>query len=308
MTRLFSPLCWVGPPLSVWTTGQHNVHLQLTQGPYIPATAGDAARIPPAIAAYAIAAYTRPGGTVVDPDCGAGTVLVEALRAGRHAIGITGHHPWRLIARANVTAAKRDGAGSEGTVLDTPPDAGAMRRAGLAGRSDLLLTTWRPPPRSHAHRANELEGGTGTNAEEGAATDRLHALLARCQPLLRPGSHVIVVAPRHRTSRGALLDLPEHVVRAGRTVGLLPVERCVALLGELRGSRLVARASMARRRAVARHERILGKPVMLPAHQDVLIFQTPRQAAAAELSAPPPGPSPLHPPDRVLVSWRRAAA
>ncbi|WP_413116192.1 DNA methyltransferase [Streptomyces sp. CY1] len=307
MADQFPPLCWVGPRLSVWSTGQDDASLQLTRGPYSPATTQDSARMPPAVAAYAVAAYTRPGDTVLDPDCGAGTVLVEALRAGRHAIGITRHHRWRAIARANVTAAKRDGAVPDGMVLESPPDAAAMRHAGLAGHSDLLLTTWRPPLRSRAHRADELDGGTGTPAGESASTDRLRRQLARCRPLLRPGAHVIVVAPRRR-SRDALLDLPGHVLRAGWAVGLLPVERCVALLGELRGSRLVACASAAQRRSVARQERALGQPVMLPAHQDVLIFQTPRRAAAAALAAPPSGPSPLHRSERVDASQGRAAA
>ncbi|WP_275560579.1 DNA methyltransferase [Streptomyces sp. 5-6(2022)] len=306
MAHQFPPLRWVGPPLSVWATGHHDASLQFARGPYTPATIQDTARMPPAIAAYAIAMYTRPGDTVLDPDCGAGTVLVEALCAGRHAIGITRHHRWRAIARANVTAAKRDGAVPEGMVLKSPPDAAATCHAVLADHSDLLLTTWRPPPRSRAHRADELDGGTGTDAEESAAIG-IHILLARCQPLLRPGGHVIVVVPRNR-SRDALLDLPGHVARAGWAVGLLLVERCVALLGELRGSRLVVRASVAQRRSVARYERALGQPVMLPAHQDVLIFQTPRQATAAALSAPPPGPSPLHRRERVDVSQGRAAA
>ncbi|GAA2304025.1 hypothetical protein SVIO_083460 [Streptomyces violaceusniger] len=69
-------------------------------------------------------------------------------------------------------------------VLESPPDAAATRRAGLAGHSDLLLNTWRPPPRSRAHQADELAEGTGTDAEEGAAIG-VPALLARCRPLPR---------------------------------------------------------------------------------------------------------------------------
>ncbi|SEB59757.1 DNA methyltransferase [Streptomyces melanosporofaciens] len=287
MADQFPPLCWVGPPLSVWATGQHDASLQLARGPYVRATVQDTARMPPAIAGYAIATYTRPGDTVLDPECGTGTVLVEALRAGRHALGITRHHRWRAIARANITATKRDGAVPDGMVLESPSDATATRRAGLASHSDLLLTTWRPPLRSCVHSADEF--GTGTAAKEAAATDRLHALLASCQALIRPGGHVIVVVPRYR-SGDVLLDLPGHVVRAGWAGGLLPVERCVALLGELRGSHLVARASVAQRRSVARHGRAHGKPIMLTAHQDVLIFQTPRRTAAGAFSVPPPGP------------------
>jgi DNA modification methylase len=58
----------------------------------------------PAVARQAIAAYSQPGDLVVDPMCGIGTTLVEAIRLGRDAIGtatvITGdarHLPNLLI-------------------------------------------------------------------------------------------------------------------------------------------------------------------------------------------------------------------
>ncbi|HEX3903908.1 MAG TPA: class I SAM-dependent methyltransferase [Polyangia bacterium] len=47
-----------------------------------------AGRMHPSIARGAIEAFSKPGETVVDPFCGSGTVLVEAMAAGRAAIGI----------------------------------------------------------------------------------------------------------------------------------------------------------------------------------------------------------------------------
>jgi SAM-dependent methyltransferase len=47
-----------------------------------------AGRLHPSIARGGIGRFTPPGATVLDPFCGSGTVLVEALVAGRKAIGI----------------------------------------------------------------------------------------------------------------------------------------------------------------------------------------------------------------------------
>jgi hypothetical protein len=84
----------------------------------------------------------QPRDTVCDPDCGAGTVVAEAVRARRHAIGITGDpHVWEAP-RAALTAAKARGAPGDGMILDELPD----RRSwtGL-GPIDLVLTAIGPP-------------------------------------------------------------------------------------------------------------------------------------------------------------------
>jgi SAM-dependent methyltransferase len=47
-----------------------------------------AGRMHPSIARGAIAALSRPGDLVVDPFCGSGTVLVEAMGLGRRALGV----------------------------------------------------------------------------------------------------------------------------------------------------------------------------------------------------------------------------
>ncbi|MFF1679456.1 DNA methyltransferase [Streptomyces sp. NPDC058256] len=278
-------------PLSVWATGQPDDPAWLTQGRYLPETAEDLGRMPPPVAAYAIAAYTHPGDTVLDPSCGAGTVLVEALRAGRHAIGITAQSQWWPVARANVTAAKRDGAASDGMVLGGPRDLTTARLSGVAGRVDLALTALRPAdlvPLESA--ATQLDCSSPEPRREGRST-RLCAILAQCRELLRPGGHVVVQAGSWR-QHGYLRDSAGLILAFGRAAGLIPVERCIALLAELRGDHLAVHASLAQRRAAARHERAIGHPITLSAHQDVLVFRRPGEAAQAAVLPRPDMPSP----------------
>lgn len=272
-----------GPVMaSVWQTGTDGLTVQLNEGGYHEATGTDSALMAPAIARYAVAALTRPGDVVLDPDCGAGTTIVEALRGGRHAIGLTGQRRWWRLARANVTATKARGVFVDGMVLildRRPGTAVAAATAGLTGRIDLLLTTLRPGP------AGDLD----------SALDRLHGLLAQYRPLLRPGGHVVITsAPKRHPVRHDLLDVPSRITAVATAAGLAPVARCVALTATVRRGRTYTRASLAQRRAAARAERALGHPVALPAHHTALVLRADPDAAdpalnqsLPELPAPP---------------------
>ncbi|MFF5992283.1 MULTISPECIES: DNA methyltransferase [Prauserella] len=273
-----------GPVVSsLWPTGTDSLTAQLTEGGYHDATGADPALMAPAIARYAIAALTRPGDVVLDPDCGAGTTIVEALRAGRHAIGLTGQRRWWRLARANVTATKARGVFVDGMVLildRRPGTAVAAATAGLTGRIDLLLTTLRPGP------AGDLDG----------ALERLHGLLAQYRPPLRPGGHVVITsAPQRHPVRHDLLDVPSRIAAVATAAGLAPVARCVALTATVRRGRTYTRASLAQRRAAARAERALGHPVALPAHHTALVLRADPDAADPALNQPLPA---LHAPPR----------
>jgi len=74
-------------------------------------------RLLPAIAATAIARYTKPGDLVADPMCGIGTTLVEALHLDRHGIGVEYDNRWAAIAAANITHACRQGATGTAEVI-----------------------------------------------------------------------------------------------------------------------------------------------------------------------------------------------
>ncbi|MGH3674755.1 MAG: DNA methyltransferase, partial [Mycobacterium sp.] len=168
------------PPLSVWPTGQRDPAAQLRDSGSMPGTDADTDRIPPAVAAYAIATYTHPGDLVLDPDCGAGTVLTEALRAGRHALGLTARNRWWTLARANITATKTAGAWRDGSVLDARPKVLAtIRAAGLVGRVGLVLTALRTAPDDPKDRA------PSPDRDPDSALAELAATLTYCEPLLR---------------------------------------------------------------------------------------------------------------------------
>jgi tRNA G10 N-methylase Trm11 len=78
----------------------------------------------PAIARAAIEAYSRPGDTVLDPMCGIGTTLVEAVHLGRDAVGVDYEVRWAEMAAANLAQARPEG------LLDT-----GKWRSGMVGAS-----------------------------------------------------------------------------------------------------------------------------------------------------------------------------
>src|SRR5437763_7251089 len=88
-------------PLSVWATAQRDARAQ-RRGRYLPAATAHPGKMLPAIAATAISHYTQPGELVADPMCGIGTTLIEAIHAGREALGMEYGSLWCRRAAAGV--------------------------------------------------------------------------------------------------------------------------------------------------------------------------------------------------------------
>jgi DNA modification methylase len=80
-------------PLSVWPTAQQPAATQRA-GRYLQASTAHPAKMLPAIARHAIQRYSKPGDLVLDPMCGIGTTLVEAVHLGRHAVGVELEPRW----------------------------------------------------------------------------------------------------------------------------------------------------------------------------------------------------------------------
>ncbi|MGC4864699.1 TRM11 family SAM-dependent methyltransferase [Micromonospora sp. DT53] len=276
--------------LSVWATAQSTGPVQ-RRGRYVPESVKHPARMLPAIAAHAVAVYTQPGDLVLDPMCGIGTTLVEAVHAGRDAFGIEYEPQWSNIADANIRHAHDHGASGRASVIrgDATRLMSLVPKA-LTGQVALVVTS--PPygptvhglvrPGEHGvvkyddrYNDGEDKGNLAYRDLTGLA-DGFAEILRGCATLLRPGGAVVVTARPWR-KRGELVDLPSAVIAAGLRAGLVPTERCVAFLAAVRDGQLVARPSFFQLQQV-RKARTSGVPMHLIAHEDVLIFTKTRTA------------------------------
>jgi hypothetical protein len=280
--------------LSVWATAQSTGPVQ-RRGRYVKASVKHPARMLPAIAAHAVAAYTKPGDLVFDPMCGIGTTIVEAIHAGRDGIGVEYESKWSDIADANIAHAHTQGAPGRGSVIrGDATRLTALLPAALQGQVALVVTS--PPYGPTVHGLVRPEAGSGVHKSDNAYNDGTDKgnlayrdlpgltagftqILTGCAALLKPGG-VVVVTARPWRKKGDLVDLPSAVIAAGVQAGLVPVERCVALLAAVRDGALVARPSFFQLQQV-RKARAGGVPMHLIAHEDVIVL------AKAPLPQPP---------------------
>jgi SAM-dependent methyltransferase len=240
----------------------------------------------PAIAQRAIATYTKPGDLVLDPMCGIGTTLVEAVHLGRDAIGVEYEEPWADLARANLELARRQG-GATGHAEVVTGDARSLEAlVDSAARGLVSLVVTSPPYGASLHGQVRVRAGQGLAKSHDRysrdpgnlahqSTERLlggfTAILQGCARLLRPGGFVVITARPWRQG-GELVDLPAAVLSCGRAAGLLPYERNVALLAGLRDETLVPRVSFFQLEQV-RRARTVGTPLLAIAHEDLLVLR-----------------------------------
>jgi tRNA1(Val) A37 N6-methylase TrmN6 len=275
-------------PVSVWTTAQTSPSAQ-RKGRYTPESTAHPAKMLPAVAAHAIAHYTKPGELVLDPMCGIGTTLVEAVHAGRRAVGIEYEPHWVDVTRANLALAHQAGVAHDGRVFHgdarqiatlLPPE--------YLGQAALVVTS--PPygPSTHGqvavapgegvqkyhHRyGNTLDRGNLANIGHHRLLSGFTRILAGLVPYLKPGGYIaITVRPWREHSE--LIDLPSQILACGVHAGLIPVERCVALLARAADGEFVSRGSFFQRDFI-RKQRDAGLPLHLIAHEDVICLRAP---------------------------------
>ena len=94
-------------PLAVWPCAQRTSQWQ-RYGRYLAESNRHPGKMLPALARRAIETYSEPGELVVDPMCGIGTTLVEAIDLGRRAIGVELEPRWAKLAAANIEHAHED--------------------------------------------------------------------------------------------------------------------------------------------------------------------------------------------------------
>ncbi|MGH9076448.1 MAG: TRM11 family SAM-dependent methyltransferase [Acidimicrobiales bacterium] len=271
-------------PLSVWPTAQQPSRAQRA-GRYVELSGTHPARMPPAIAARAITTYTAPGDLVIDPMCGIGTTLVEAVHLGRDAIGVEYEQSWADLARGNLAHARAQGTSGHGEVLcGDGRHVASLVDPAARGLVALVLTS--PPygPSLHGKVTTVPGGGVRKShdryskdpanlAHVGLAglLDAMRVMLTGVAGLLRPGGMVVMtVRPWWRDGR--LIDLPGALARVGEQAGLVLYERNVALLCGLRGEGLVPRSSFFALDQV-RKARARGVPRLVTGHEDLVAWR-----------------------------------
>ncbi|KAF5999705.1 RNA methyltransferase [Streptomyces sp. WAC00263] len=271
----------------MWNTAPTSAPAQRADR-YVPGSAAHPAKMLPAIAAHAITTYTKPGDLVLDPMCGIGTTLVEAVHLGRHALGTEYEPEWAELADQNLRHADAQGAPGTGAVYR-----GDARRlttlipGAFQGLVDLVITS--PPYGASVHgqvRSSRETGERGVIKKDyrysrdpanlahvGLETllEAFTEILIQCRHMLRPGGHAVITTRPWR-DRGELIDLPSAVLAAAEAAGLIPVERCVALLAGIRDGRLIPRPSFFQMKNV-RDARRAGLPVAVIVHEDTLILR-----------------------------------
>jgi modification methylase len=277
-------------PLSVWQTAQQPAASQRA-GRYLPGSTAHPAKMLPAIARHAIERYSHPSDLVLDPMCGIGTTLVEAVHLGRDAIGVELEPRWADLARANIAHARTRGA--QATARVVTGDACrlvSLLDAEVAGRVALVLTS--PPYGSSIHGQVTARPGQGVAKYDNAYSpdpgnlgrvnqatllDALGVILTGCHILLRPGGLLVLTARPYRHHE-RLVDLPGQLTQVAEAAGLVLFERNAALLVGLREDRLVPRPSFFQLDRV-RKSRARGLPLRIIAHEDVLVFRRPTSSA-----------------------------
>jgi DNA methylase len=274
---------------SVLPTGQQPSRVQ-RKGRYTEESMRHPGKMLPAIASRVIEAFTRPGGLVVDPMCGIGTTLVEAIHLGRDAAGMEYEGDFVQLAAANVLHAHTQGAKGSARVTCGDSRNIATVFSQLRGEAALVLTS--PPYGSTTHghvRSGYRNGGGGVEKwNHRYSTDRgnlahhsmgdllegFGQIMSGTAELLQPFG-VVAVTVRPIRVKGELIDLPGLVTETARQAGLVLTDRLAALLCGLRDGGLVNRASFFQM-LETRRAREKGIPACATAHEDLLIFQRAR--------------------------------
>jgi SAM-dependent methyltransferase len=282
------------PVTSVWLTCQRPAREQ-RRGRYVAETSVHPAKMLPDLAAHVVAAHTTRGELVADPMCGSGTTLVEAVRAGRDAIGVDIEPAFTALAQANLDLATAHGATARGTVVTGDATRlASLLPAGIRDRVSLILTS--PPygrrthglvrtaPGAGVHKRHHRYGERGAGNLAYAGWDRLLGgwaqIVAGCYRMLRPGGTFVFACRPVRTATDDLIDLPGELFSAAVSVGLHPMERCIAMLAAVRDGKIIHRASMFGLLGV-RRARAAGIPAALVAHEDVYVLRKPLLGVAA---------------------------
>jgi hypothetical protein len=136
----------------------------------------------------AIESYSSPGELVIDPMCGSGATVVEAVMLGRRAIGVELDFQRASFAAGEAVSARS--AGARGQALVMPGDARCLGHGlcdDMLGTAALVLTSARL-------------------ASPGARAQILEA----CERMLAPDGHIVLVV-RNLRQAPELVDLTQQL-------------------------------------------------------------------------------------------------
>ena len=142
----------------------------------------------------------------------------------------------------------------------------------------------------HHRYGSTLDRGNLANIGHHRLLTGFTTILRALMPYLRPGAHVVITVRPWR-EHAELIDLPTQITACGTAAGLIPVERCVALLARITDQNTVVTRGSFFQRDFIRKQRDAGLPLHLIAHEDVIILRKSQ---------------PLSPDEAVIV--RKAAA
>ncbi|TDD62797.1 site-specific DNA-methyltransferase [Actinomadura rubrisoli] len=238
---------------------------------------------------------------MIDPMCGIGTTLVEAICLGRDAVGVEYERDFVDLALGNLRHAYARGATGRAELACGDARNIAAVFAPLRGKASLVLTS--PPYGSHTHghlrSSRDNNGGKIVKRHYRYSSDNANlayqslpgllegfgVILAGSATLLQP-SGIVAVTVRPIRVKGELIDLPGLVIDTAHQHGLALAGRYVALLAGLRDGALVNRASFFQM-LETRRARERGIPACATAHEDLLIFQQATADGDSRLTALP---------------------
>ena len=283
-------------PLAVWPCAQTTSQWQ-RHGRYLPASNRHPGKMLPALARRAIETYSDPGDLILDPMCGIGTTLVEAIHIGRQAVGVELEPRWAKLARANIEHAHQQGARLSAHVIEG--DARQVPRLLTDAQHrqvDLIITS---PPyacqiadvstenlTSHSGPIRREDTSNYSPDRSNLGHARGHAYLTAmsevyeaCATVLKPGGFLLLVTKDMR-SGGALHNLSGDTITLCEDLGLRYWQRIIGLLATIRDSEIVMRPSFWQM-LHARRTRARGERTHVVAHEDLLVFRKPDALVAA---------------------------
>ena len=312
-----------GLPLAVWPCAQTTSQYQRL-GRYLADSKRHPAKMLPELARRAISAYSQPGELVVDPMCGIGTSLVEAIHLDRNALGIERERRWAALASANLAHAHDHGAPGKAGVVEgdarqlprllshagrrllppTPRRSSTSKRQDNPallgyGLVDLILTS--PPYRCEIQTIDKpawLNGGSlGDKGSRNYSADPDNLGHARGHDYEQAMLQVyaacaavlkpggfLVVVTKNLRAGGAMRDLAGDTVQLCQQAGLLYWQHVIALHAAIRDSDLVPRPSFWQLTTI-RDALARGQRLHLVCHEDVLVFRRPDNSARAAKAA-----------------------